>query len=217
MFGDPTYYILRPNVYLGRNCFIGAFSIIGALYGEMSDGQVSTRIGGDANIRSHTVIYASSLIGKHFQTGHGVLIREHCHIGDNVSIGSHSVIEHHVTIEDGVRIHSNVFIPEYTRLLEGCWIGPNVTFTNTLHPLCPKVKECIGGPVIGSGAKIGAGAVILPRRYIGENALIGAGAVVVTNVPEGAVMVGNPARQIKTVDQLDCRYELIDHPYEEEA
>jgi len=56
-------------------------------------------IGDGAVIRSHTVIYAGNRIGRGFQTGHGVMIRESNTIGDEVSIGTGSVIEHHVVIE----------------------------------------------------------------------------------------------------------------------
>jgi acetyltransferase-like isoleucine patch superfamily enzyme len=141
------------------------------------------------------------------------MLREANQIGDDVSIGSHSVIEHHVQIGNGVRVHSQAFIPEYTTLEDGCWIGPRVVFTNVFHPLCPKAKTCSKGTTVRSGAKIGANATIMPDLEIGENALVGAGAVVVENVPNYAVVVGNPARVIKRVTDLTCRYNLIDHPY----
>jgi hypothetical protein len=96
------------------------------------------------------------VIGRNSQTGHRVLIREKNRIGNDVSIGSNSCIEHHIKIEDRVRIHSQVFIAEFSVLEEGCWIGPKAVFTNAYHPLCPKVKECLRGPTIKRGAKIGA-------------------------------------------------------------
>ena len=206
-------YIVYPNVTLGRECFIGDYAIVGEPPRGRQPGEVPTVIGDEAQIRSHTVIYAGNRIGSHFQTGHGALIREENEIGNHVSIGSHSVIEHHVWIGHGVRIHTQVFVPEYSRLEEGCWLGPNVVLTNAPHPLCPKVKECLKGATIRRGAKIGAGAVLLPDITVGEMALIGAGAVVVSDVPDRAVMVGNPARQIKDISELTCPYDLIEHPY----
>jgi len=119
-----------------------------------------------------------------------------------VSIGSHSVVEHHVTIADRVRIHSNVFIPEYSILDEGAWIGPCVVFTNALYPLSPDAKKTLKGPHVCAGAKIGANATLLPGITIGRNALVGAGAVVVNDVPDGKVVVGNPAHIIKDVFEL---------------
>ena len=206
-------YKVYPNVQLSRGCRIGDYVIIGEPPRGRKPGELLTVIGENSCIRSHTVIYAGNRIGVNFQTGHGVLIREENEIGDDVSVGSHSVIEHHSWIGNGVRIHSQVFVPEYSRLEDGCWLGPNVVLTNARHPLCPKVKECLKGPTIGRGAKVGAGAILLPEITIGEMALIGAGTVVTTDVPAKAVMVGNPARRIKDVSELDCPHDLIDHPY----
>jgi acetyltransferase-like isoleucine patch superfamily enzyme len=131
-----------------------------------------------------------------------VNIRESNRIGDNVSIGTLSVVEHHVEIADNVRIHTQVFIPEFSVLEEGCWIGPNVVFTNAKYPLSPGVKDQLAGPVIKRGAKIGANSTLLPGVVIGENALVGAGSVVVDDVPPGAVVVGNPARVIRQISEL---------------
>jgi acetyltransferase-like isoleucine patch superfamily enzyme len=206
-------YRIYPGVELCRGCSIGDYAVIGEPPRGKKEGELPTVIGESSIIRSHTVIYAGNRIGARFQTGHGALIREENEIGEDVSIGSHSVIEHHVRIGNGVRIHSQVFVPEYTVLEDGCWVGPCVTVTNALHPLCPKVKECMKGPTVRRGAKIGAGAVLLPDVEIGDMALIGAGAVVVANVPPGAVMVGNPARQVKHVSELECPYDLVAHPY----
>jgi acetyltransferase-like isoleucine patch superfamily enzyme len=206
-------YKVYANVQLGRGSQVGHYVILGEAPRGREPGELLTVIGEGAIIRSHTVIYAGNRIGNNFQTGHGALLREENEIGDDVSIGSHSVIEHHVWIGNKVRIHSQVFVPEYSRLEEGCWIGPNVVLTNALHPLCPKVKQCVKGATVGAGAKIGAGAILLPDIVIGEMAVIGAGSVVVSDVPVRAVMVGNPARQIKDISELECPYDYMEHPY----
>ena len=82
-------------------------------------GSSRPRIGEGSVIRSHTVIYAGNVIGRNFQTGNKVNIRESNRIGNNVSVGTLSVIEHHVEIGDGVRIHTQAFIPEYSVLEDG--------------------------------------------------------------------------------------------------
>ena len=146
-------------------------------------------------------------------SGHSGMLREANVIGDDVSIGSHAVVEHHVHIGNGVRIHSQAYVPEHTILEDGCWIGPRAVLTNVFHPLCPKAKECLQGPTIKKGAKIGANATILPDLTVGEGALVGAGSVVVNDVPPHTVVAGNPARVVKTTDELTCPYDLIEHPY----
>jgi len=209
---SPTARIY-PNVRLGENIEIGDFAIVGVPPRGKAEGELPTVIGDGAVIRSHTVIYAGNVIGNRFQTGHHVMIREENQIGDDVSIGTSSVVEHHVQIADRARIHTQAFVPEYSVLEEGAWIGPNVVLTNALHPLCPRGKECLKGPTIKRGAKIGANSTILPYLVVGEDALVGAGSVVVKDVPARAVVAGNPARVIKSIDELTCPLELIDKPY----
>jgi len=200
-------YRLFNNVLLGAGTVIEDFSIVGTPPRGKQDGELPTTIGDDSVIRSHTVIYAGNIIGAHFQTGNKVNIRESNRIGNNVSIGTLSVIEHHVEIADNVRIHTQVFIPEYSVLEEGCWIGPNVVFTNAKYPVSPGVKDSLVGPIIRKGAIIGANVTLLPGVTVGERALIGAGSVVVRDVPAGAVVVGNPARVTRQISELP--YDLV--------
>jgi acetyltransferase-like isoleucine patch superfamily enzyme len=194
--------LIHPNVQMGLNCTLGAFVLIGEPARGRRPGECATSIGAEANIRSHTVIYAGNRIGLRFQTGHAVLLREDNEIGDDVSIGSGSVIEHHVRIGHRVRLHSNVFVPEFSVLEDECWLGPNVVLTNARYPCSPGAKSELRGPVVESQAKIGANATILPGVRIGRGALVGAGSVVVRDVPPGAVVAGNPARLINQVDRL---------------
>ena len=196
-----TTSVVHKNVALGQGTVVEDFCIIGAAPRGSKDGELPTTIGDGATIRSHTVIYAGNVIGTKFQTGNKVNVRESNKIGDNVSVGTLSVIEHHVCIGDNVRIHSQAFIPEYCVLEDGCWIGPNVVLTNARYPRSPDVKNQLAGAVIGTGAKIGANATILPGVLVGENALVGAGAVVVKDVPPGAVVAGNPARVIRQISE----------------
>lgn len=199
-----TTTVIHLNVQLGPNAEIGEFVLIGVPPREKKPGELPTQIGAGAVIRSHTVIYAGNRIGARFQAGHGVMIRELNEIGDDVSIGTHSIVEHHVKLANKVRVHSNAFIPEYSIVEEGAWVGPNVVFTNALYPLSPSAKDSLKGPHVKAGAKIGANATLLPGVVIGAGALVGAGAVVVADVPDGKVVVGNPARVVRDVREISA-------------
>jgi acetyltransferase-like isoleucine patch superfamily enzyme len=201
----PSYFAshVHRNVHLGAGATLGDFCVIGEPPRGKKPGELETRIGARAVIRSHTVIYAGNVIGDDFQTGHGVLVREENRIGINVSIGSHTIVEHHVTIGDNVRLHSNVFVPEFSILEDDCWLGPNVVVTNARYPRSKNAKQHLRGATIKRGAKIGANATLLPGIVIRENALVGAGAVVTRDVPAGAVVAGNPAHVIKRVEEIE--------------
>jgi acetyltransferase-like isoleucine patch superfamily enzyme len=200
---------IHPNVFFADAPTLGEFCIIGEPPRGKNAGELATRIGARAIIRSHTVIYAGNVIGDDFQTGHGALVREENQIGNHVSIGSHTIVEHHVKIGDNVRLHSNVFVPEFSILEDDCWLGPNVVVTNARYPQSRDVKRNLRGAHIRRGAKIGANATLLPGVVIGENALVGAGAVVTRDVPAGAVVAGNPARVIKNVRDISAYKDKI--------
>lgn len=204
MKDEGTFVRVYPNVYLGEGAVLGDFVVVGEPPRGKRAGELETRLGARAVVRSHTVIYAGNVIGDDLQTGHGVLIREENRIGNDVSIGSHSIVEHHVVIGDRVRLHSNVFVPEFSVLEEDCWLGPNVVVTNARYPRSGDAKRDLRGATIRRGAKIGANATLLPGVTIGENALVGAGAVITQDVPPGAVVAGNPARVIKQVDDIEA-------------
>jgi len=198
--------MVAEDMVLPEDAIVGPFCCVGMqperLGGGDNDPLPPLKLGNGPLLRSHTVIYAGTVAGKRLQTGHHTLVREECRIGNDVSIGTGCIVEHHVIIADGVRLHSGVFVPEFTILEEGAWIGPGVLMTNAHYPLGSGVKERLCGAIVCRGAKVGAGAVLLPGVRVGEGALIGAGAVVTRDVPPHAVVAGNPARTRRVVSEL---------------
>lgn len=203
--------LVYEGTILGSRVSIEDFAMVGVRPTTAGEELPAARLGDDVLIRSHSVIYAGTTLGKRTQTGHGALVRENTTIGDDVSIGSHSVVEHHVRIAEKVRIHSQVFVPEYSVLEAGAWLGPNVVLTNARFPLGREIKSRLAGPWIGQGAIVGANATILPGVRIGSRALVGGGSVVTKDVPDGSVVAGNPARVIRHIDEL--RYDDGTRPY----
>jgi acetyltransferase-like isoleucine patch superfamily enzyme len=144
-------------------------------------------------LRSGTVVYAGSSIGERLETGHHVVIRENCEIGDDVSIWSNTVIDYGTVIGDGVKIHCNCYVAQYTEIGPGAFLAPGVTIANDLYPGQEASREVMSGPCIGAGAQLGVNVTVLPFVRIGAGCLVGAGSVVTRDLPPGVVAFGNPA------------------------
>ena len=170
-------------------------------------------IGPEARIRSGTVIYTGSCIGRNLETGHNVVIREQNNIGDNLRIWGSSTIDYGCCIGNNVKIHNRVYVSQFTFIEDDVFIGPGVTLANDIHPGCPDAVECMEGPRIKKGAQIGANTCVLPRVVIGENAVIGAGSVVTKDIPPGVVAYGNPAQVVCDIRDIVCTTGLRDKPY----
>jgi UDP-2-acetamido-3-amino-2,3-dideoxy-glucuronate N-acetyltransferase len=119
-------------------------------------------------------------------------------IGANCNVCDHTFVEGGVVIGDRVTLKSGVFLWDGVRVEDDVFIGPQATFTNDAMPRS-RQPFTLGRTTIRAGASIGAGAVILPGLTIGERAMVGAGAVVTKDVPPDAVVVGNPARVIRSL------------------
>ena len=188
----------------------------GVLIGYRAERAIDARglvIGAGARVRSGSVIYEGSTIGERLSTGHNVVIREENRLGDDVSIWTGSVVDYGCRIGDRVKIHTNCYVAQLSVLEDDVFLAPGVVFANDIHPGCAFSEQCMRGPTLERGVKVGVNVTILPYVRIGANSLIGAGAVVTEDVPAGVVVVGNPGRVVRTLDQLRCSTGLTDVPY----
>lgn len=114
-------------------------------------------------------------------------------IGSDVNICANCLVENDVVIGDRVTIKSGVQIWDGLRIEDDVFVGPNATFANDYFPRSKKPPEKFLSTLIQKGASIGANATILPGITVGSGALVGAGSVVTRNVPDNAIVAGNPA------------------------
>lgn len=155
-------------------------------------------------------VHESSYVDENVEIGEGTKIWHFCHIqsgakiGSNCSFGQNVNISNNVIIGNGVKIQNNVSVYEGVELEDYVFCGPSCVFTNDLTPRAryPKGREGYKKTLVKEGASIGANATIVCGHTIGKGAMIAAGAVVTSDVPDYALMVGVPAKQIGVVDDV---------------
>lgn len=141
-------------------------------------------------------------IGAHTKIWHFCHILAHTTIGESCSFGQNCSVGAKVSIGNGCRIQNNVSIYEGVTCEDEVFIGPSVVFSNILNPRAfLNRKDQFLPTLLKKGCSIGANATIICGNTIGRYALIGAGAVITRSVPDYALVVGNPAKQIGWVDK----------------
>lgn len=126
----------------------------------------------------------------------GAQVGDDCNICEQVFIEGYVVIGNRVTVKSGVQLWNGL------KVEDDVFIGPNVTFTNDPFPRSKMYPATFMQTIVRKRASIGGGAVILPGLTIGEGAMVGAGAVVTKSVPARSVVVGNPARVLRWLEDV---------------
>jgi acetyltransferase-like isoleucine patch superfamily enzyme len=192
--------VLGENVAIGDNSVVGKQPTLGKRSTAKREPLPPTEIGDETAILALAVVFAGSKLGRNVVIGDQACVRERCELGDEVVIGRGSLVENDVTIGAGTKIQANAYVTAYSTIEEDVFIAPGVVTTNDNFMGRTEERHAKRrGPTIRRGARIGGGAVLLPGIEIGEEAFVGAGAVVTRDVPARAVVVGNPARQIRDV------------------
>ena len=140
---------------------------------------------------------------SHIQSG--AVIGENCSLGQNVNVGNN------VKIGNSVKIQNNVSVYEGVELEDYVFCGPSMVFTNILLPRCEfpqRGSEFYDKTLVKKSASIGANATIVCGNTIGQYAMIGAGAVITKDVPDFALILGNPGKIVGWVDKKGSRLEF---------
>lgn len=152
------------------------------------------------------VIDENCQIGEGTKIWHFSHIMTGCVIGTNCNIGQNVVISPEVVLGNNVKVQNNVSV--YTGVIceDDVFLGPSCVFTNVTNPRSVvNRKSQYAGTHVGKGATIGANATVVCGHDIGAYAFIGAGAVVTKHVPDYALLVGNPARQLGWMSEYGHR------------
>lgn len=170
----------------------------------------------ETNNTQNYFVHESSYIDENVEIGSNTKIWHFCHvqsgskIGLNCLLGQNVNISNNVIIGNDVRIQNNVSVYEGVEIESDVFCGPSMVFTNDLTPRSkyPKGRENFKKTILKQGSSIGANATIVCGHTIGRSAMIAAGSVVTKNVPDYALMMGVPARQVGWV--CECG-EILDN------
>ena len=154
-----------------------------------------------AQISDRVKVWQYSSIQKNAILGEGCILGQSVNIGPNVKIGKKCKIRNNVSIYEGVELEDYVFC------------GPSMVFTNIMVPRSkyPQAESHLYlKTLVKEGASIGANATIVCGITLGKFCLIGAGSVVIKDVPDFAIMVGNPAKQIGWMSEAGEKMDFLE-------
>ncbi|HEX5247990.1 MAG TPA: hypothetical protein VFW41_12770 [Gaiellaceae bacterium] len=198
--------IVYPGTVLGE----GVKVLEGAVVGKQPslsprstakrDPLAPAEIGDGTIISTGAVVFAGTRIGARVIVGDQACVRERVDIGDDVVVGRGVLVENDTTIGALTKIQADAYITAYSTLEDNVFIAPRVITTNdNFMGRTERRHELIKGPTVRRGARVGGGAILCPGIVVGEEAFVGAGAVVTKDVAPRMLVVGNPARVLRSV------------------
>lgn len=133
----------------------------------------------------------------------GAKIGKFCSLGQNVFVGANATLGNNVKVQNNVSIYDEVYLGD------NVFCGPSVVFTNVINPRSEIIRKTeYKKTIVQEGASLGANSTIICGVKIGKYSFVGAGAVVTKNVPDFALVVGVPAKQIGWVSRFGTSLDL---------
>lgn len=196
------YTVIHENVIVEDNTQIGAYCEIG-LDSPLAK-EKKLIIGKNSNVRSKAVIYIGSIIGDELQTGHSIMIRENSLIGKGVQLGNRTDVQGDCEIGDFTKIHADVHIGKMSKIGNFCWLFPDVLLTNDPNP----PSNELFGVTIEDYVVVAAKSLLMPGIVLRKNSVVAAGSVVNSNVAEGKLVQGSPAKVICNANILRLKTDI---------
>lgn len=163
----------------------------------------------ESSIHPSAIIDRGAIVGYGTRVWHFSHVSEGARIGNNCSLGQNVYVGNDVVIGNNVKIQNNVSVYDAVTLENDVFCGPSMVFTNVYNPRSELVRKGeYRKTLVRRGATLGANATIVCGVTVGEYAFIAAGAVVNRVVPDFALMVGVPARQIGWMSRYGERLDL---------
>jgi acetyltransferase-like isoleucine patch superfamily enzyme len=199
--------VVYPFCYIGEGVRIGRDVHVfpGTVIGKpaMGAGNLArhpsfdrvVEIGDRCAIGPHAVIYYDVTIGSNTLIGDGASVRERCTIGDECIIGRYVAVNYNCHVGDRTKVMDLAILTGNMTIGEDVFIAMHVSSANDNAMGADSYdEEQVVGPTVGARARIGVGAILLPGVRVGEDATVAAGALVTRDVPDGATVLGRPAR-----------------------
>jgi len=200
--------VLGEGVKVLENAVVGKQPSLSPRSTARREPLAPTEIGDGTIVSTGAIVFAGSRIGARVIVGDQACIRERVDIGDDVIVGRGVLVENDTIIGALTKIQAEAYITAYSTLEDNVFIAPCVVTTNdNFMGRTERRHELIKGPTIRRGARVGGGAILCPGIVVGEEAYVGAGAVVTKDVEPRMLVVGNPARVLRSVSAD----ELMEH------
>jgi acetyltransferase-like isoleucine patch superfamily enzyme len=157
-------------------------------------------------MNQHQCVSPDVLLGKDVKLSPFVNLYG-CEVGDNTKIGAFVEIQKNARVGQNCKISSHTFVCEGVSIEDNVFVGHGVVFINDRFPRATTAQGelqtekdwKVERTLVKKGASIGSGSTILANVVIGENAMVGAGSVVTRDVPDNAVVAGNPAKVLRVM------------------